>query len=66
MQGLVTLVPFVGVGGLIIGLLIYLNIIRTPVRSPKMQEVADAIYDRGLSFNEIATHLDIWADNLQS
>ena len=22
--------------------------------------------DRGLSFNEIATHLDIWADNLQS
>jgi len=50
MQGLVTLVPFVGVGGLIIGLLIYLNILRTPVRSPKMQEVADAIYEGAMAF----------------
>ena len=50
MQGLVTLVPFVGVGGLVIGLLVYLNLVRIPVKSPKMQAVADSIYEGAMAF----------------
>ena len=50
MQGLVTLVPFVGAGGLVIGLLVYLNLVRIPVKSPKMQAVADSIYEGAMAF----------------
>jgi K(+)-stimulated pyrophosphate-energized sodium pump len=50
MQGVVTAVPFVGVGGLVIALLVYLSIRRIPVKSPKMQEVADAIYEGAMAF----------------
>ncbi len=50
MQGVVSAVPFFGVGGLIIALLVYLGIRRIPVVSPKMQEVADAIYEGAMAF----------------
>ncbi|MFQ5849831.1 MAG: sodium-translocating pyrophosphatase [Candidatus Binatia bacterium] len=50
MDGLVAWVPFFGGGGLLIGFLVYRNIIRIPVRSAKMQAVADSIYEGSMAF----------------
>ncbi|NIO07533.1 MAG: sodium-translocating pyrophosphatase [Deltaproteobacteria bacterium] len=50
MQGVVTAVPFIGIGGLVIGLLVYLSISRIPVTNAKMQEVADSIYEGAMAF----------------
>ena len=50
MDGLVAWVPYFGGGGLLIGYLIYRSILRIPVRSSKMQAVADSIYEGAMAF----------------
>ncbi|MCZ6549168.1 MAG: sodium/proton-translocating pyrophosphatase, partial [Deltaproteobacteria bacterium] len=50
MDGLVTWVPFFGGGGLLVGFLIYRSIFRIPVKSAKMQAVADSIYEGAMTF----------------
>lgn len=50
MDGWITAVPFFGAGGLLIGFLIYQNILRVPVRSPKMEAVASAISEGAMAF----------------
>lgn len=50
MDGWVTSVPFFGGGGLLIGFLIYRNILRLPVGSSKMAAVADSIYEGAMAF----------------
>lgn len=50
MDGWVTWIPFFGGGGLLIGFLIYRNILRLPVGSSKMAAVADSIYEGAMAF----------------
>ncbi len=50
MDGMVAWVPYFGGGGLLIGYLIYRSILRIPVRSSKMQAVADSIYEGAMAF----------------
>ena len=50
MDGLVSWVPAFGVVGLAIGFGVYRGILRTPVKSAKMQAVADSIYDGAMAF----------------
>ena len=50
MDALVTWVPYFGGGGLLIGYLVYRSILRIPVKSPKMQAVADSIYEGAMAF----------------
>ena len=50
MEGLVTWVPVVGVGGLVIAFLIYQSITRVAVNSAAMQSVADSIYEGAMAF----------------
>ncbi len=50
MNGWVSWVPFCGVGGLVIGLLIYRGILRVPVNNSKMRTVAGLISEGAMAF----------------
>lgn len=50
MDGLVAWVPYFGGGGLLIGYIVYRSILRIPVKSSKMQAVADSIYEGAMAF----------------
>ena len=50
MNGWVAWVPFCGVGGLVIGLLIYRGILRVPVNNSKMRTVAGSISEGAMAF----------------
>ncbi|MFQ5541550.1 MAG: sodium/proton-translocating pyrophosphatase, partial [Candidatus Binatia bacterium] len=50
MDGLVAWVPYFGGGGLLIGYIVYRSILRIPVKSSKMQSVADSIYEGAMAF----------------
>ncbi len=50
MNWLVSWSPLFGVAGLVIAFLIYRSLLRVPVKDPKMQAVADSIYEGAMAF----------------
>src|SRR3989337_2637243 len=50
MEQLVTLSPALGVVGLVIAYLIYLHIVKQPVGTEKMKEIADMIHDGSMVY----------------
>jgi K(+)-stimulated pyrophosphate-energized sodium pump len=50
MDGLLTSIPWFGVGGLLIGFFIYRNLLTVPVGNARMQSVAGSIYEGAMAF----------------